>query len=91
MEARKTLVIDKSAIKAAPRGLIAEMRDDFDFLLTDTLLYEIATEAMSEREALPDAEKRLLPAHRNPRAGNAVAAGIGRVGGDTAKTQGAAI
>ena len=57
-----TLVLDKSAIKAAPGGLLTKLRADFSFLLTDTLLYEIATERLGERGELPADEQATLDA-----------------------------
>ena len=54
------LVLDKSALKAAPAGKLTEIRSSFDFLLTGVLLHEIATERLDERDDLsPDEAKRL--------------------------------
>jgi len=43
------LVIDKSVLVSAPKELLKELRGDHCFLLTDTLLYEIATEKVKQR------------------------------------------
>lgn len=57
---KKTLVLDKSAVKAAPRGLLNNLRTDFDFLLPDTLLHEIATEKLDQRDTLSAAARTEL-------------------------------
>lgn len=53
----KTLVLDKSAVKAAPRGLLKSLRTKFDFLLSDTLLHEIATEKLDQRSSFSEIER----------------------------------
>jgi hypothetical protein len=50
----KTIVIDKSALIAAPTGLLKTL--DFAFLLTDTLLHEIGTERLGQNKPLSGAE-----------------------------------
>ena len=54
-ETVKTVVIDKSALVAAPPGLLKTL--DFAFLLTDTLLHEIGTEKLGQDKNLSVAEE----------------------------------
>jgi len=49
-ETVKTLIIDKSALLAAPLGLLKTL--DFAFLLTDTLLFEIGTAKLGQDKYL---------------------------------------
>ena len=51
----RTVVIDKSALVAAPLGLLKTL--DFAFLLADTLLYEIGTEKLGQDKNLSVAEE----------------------------------
>lgn len=53
----KLIVIDKSALRAAPRGLLKELQGDFAFLLTDTLLHEIGTEKLRQGATLSTEEE----------------------------------
>ena len=54
-ETVKTVVIDKSALVAAPPGLLKTL--DFAFLLTDTLLEEIGTEKLGQDKSMSVAEE----------------------------------
>jgi len=47
-----TLILDKSMVKAARKGVIEDLRSDFDFLLPDVLLHEIMTENLDKRQTL---------------------------------------
>lgn len=60
MAAKKMLVLDKSVVKAAPKGFLKRLRPRFDFLLIDTLLQEIGTEKLDKRENLCESEKERL-------------------------------
>ena len=52
----KTLVLDKSALEAAPPGLLRRCRRDFDFLLTGHLFQEIGTEKLAQRHLMSASE-----------------------------------
>ncbi len=56
----KTLVLDKSALIGASRYGIKKLRERFDFLLTDTLLHEIATEGFKEHGKLCEKKQKKL-------------------------------
>ena len=54
------LVLDKSVVQAARRGVLSSLRGDFEFLLTGTLLHEMGTQGLAERDGLlPHEEVRL--------------------------------
>ena len=53
----ETIVIDKSALVGAPKGLLKERQSDFAFLLTDTLLFEIGTEKLGQNAIASAAEE----------------------------------
>lgn len=54
----KMLVLDKSALRAAPKGSIGELRQESSFLLTDILMHEIATDGLPHRDPITALEKR---------------------------------
>ncbi|MCK4626287.1 MAG: hypothetical protein KAV00_13295 [Phycisphaerae bacterium] len=60
MAAKRVLVLDKSVVKAAPKGFLKRLRPRFNFLLTDALLQEIGTEKLDKREMLCESEKERL-------------------------------
>lgn len=52
------LVLDKSALKAMPQGMLNEHASEFRFILTGVLLREIMTERMLERPGMDAAARR---------------------------------
>jgi hypothetical protein len=52
----KTLVLDKSVLKAASPETMRSLRRRFNFLLSDTLFHEIVTERLKERNNLTETE-----------------------------------
>ncbi len=55
------LILDKSAVVAARQGVLGALRSQqFSFILTDTLLYEIATERLADRDLLCEQDTRRL-------------------------------
>lgn len=56
-----SLVLDKSLVVAARPGVLGALRArQFSFVLTDTLLYEIATERLADRDLLGEQDARRL-------------------------------
>lgn len=55
-----TLVLDKSALRAAPTQFLFKLREQYDFLLAETLLYELGTENISERVTITGQQEEAL-------------------------------
>jgi len=55
-----TLVLDKSALRAAPTQCLTALRARHDFLLTTTLLEELGTEGLVERVSINEKAKTKL-------------------------------
>lgn len=56
------LVLDKSAVVAVTKGFLRDQREHHGFLLTNTLLYEIASEKLDERERMAVEQRKKLDA-----------------------------
>jgi len=56
----KTLVLDKSSLRAAPTQFLLQLRESYDFLLTGALLQEVGTRDVDKRTSMPKKEKRAL-------------------------------
>ena len=59
---KRVLVLDASMIRGAKKGFLRNLSSDYRFLLPDTLLHEIPTHALSERDTLTSEQSKELDA-----------------------------